>query len=51
MSAGWAKNSGAQSAVARHEWKGLHRGGRLEDWVERQRLEAAERGGESLSLC
>ena len=51
MSAGWAKNSGAQSAVARHEWKGLHRGGRLEDWVERQRLEAAEKGGESLSLC
>ena len=43
MSAGWAKNARARSTVARHEWKGLHRGGKLEDWVERQRLEAGER--------
>jgi len=44
MSAGWAQNSRARSTVARHEWKGLHRGGRLEDWVEKQRLEAGEMG-------
>ena len=49
MSAGWAKNSGARSTVARHEWTGLQRGGKLEDWVERQRLEAAEKS-ESVSL-
>lgn len=45
MSAGWAQNSRTKSAVARHEWKGLHRGGKLEDWVEKQRLEAAEMNG------
>lgn len=44
MSAGWAQNSRARSTVARHEWKGLHRRGRLEDWVEKQRLEAREMG-------
>jgi hypothetical protein len=42
MSAGWAQNSHTRSTVARHEWKGLHRGGKLEDWVEKQRLEVAE---------
>lgn len=50
MSAGWAQYSGARSTVARHEWKGLHRGGKLEDWVVKQRLEAAEMSSESVSL-
>ncbi|KAF9787064.1 WD40-repeat-containing domain protein [Thelephora terrestris] len=50
MSAGWAQNSRTRSTVARHEWKGLHRGGKLEDWVEKQRLEAAEMGGGDKSL-
>jgi len=49
MSAGWAQNSRMRSEVARHEWKGLHRGGKLEDWVEKQRLEAAETGCEGVS--
>jgi WD repeat-containing protein 23 len=32
------------SEVAKHEWKGLNKmGGRLEDFVEREKLEAMER--------
>lgn len=52
MSAGWGQNTHTRtkSEVARHEWKGLHRGGKLEDWVEKQRLEAAEMGGGGRSL-
>jgi hypothetical protein len=50
MSAGWAQTHGQEKYVARHEWKGLHRGGKLEDWVEKQRLEAAEVGCERASL-
>ena len=50
MSAGWGLNQRTKSTVARHEWKGLHRGGKLEDWVEKQRLETGEMGGGSRSL-
>lgn len=38
MSAGWESGRGG-SIVARHEWKGLSKMTRLEDWVERSRLE------------
>ncbi|KAA1467844.1 WD40 repeat-like protein [Dentipellis sp. KUC8613] len=45
LSAGW-ENGRTGSVVARHEWKGLgKRIGKLEDWVEKQKLESAERRG------
>lgn len=49
MSAGWGQSQ-TRSTVARHEWKGLHRGGKLEDWVEKQRLELAGMGDGSTPL-
>jgi WD repeat-containing protein 23 len=43
MSVGWA-NRRSGSIVARHEWKGLSKlGHRLEDWVDRESAEYAER--------
>jgi WD repeat-containing protein 23 len=43
LSVGWA-NRRSGSVVARHEWKGLGKlGGRLEDWVDKQGAEYAER--------
>ncbi|KAF7307467.1 WD-REPEATS-REGION domain-containing protein [Mycena indigotica] len=42
MSAAWEGGRGG-SRVARHEWKGLSKmGGKLEDWVERERTGLAE---------
>lgn len=42
MSAAWGSHG--ESTVARHEWKGLAKlGGRLEDWMEKEQLEGAER--------
>jgi len=39
MSAGWHEGT----VIARHEYKGLSKSsGALEDWVERERQEAAE---------
>jgi WD repeat-containing protein 23 len=33
-----------RGSVAKHEWKGLGKGGlRLEDWVEKEQAERAER--------
>ena len=41
MSAGWRNGSGG-TVIARHEYKGLSKmAGALEDWVERQKLEAS----------
>lgn len=41
MSAGWENRSGG-TVIARHEYKGLSKmNGALEDWVERQNLEAS----------
>jgi len=41
MSAGWENSSGG-TVIARHEYKGLSKTtGALEDWVERQKLEAS----------
>lgn len=42
MSAAWENGHGQPSTVARHEWKGLKKGGQLEDWVEREAVESAE---------
>lgn len=42
MSAGW-QNSGGKSVVARHEWKGLSKLRRLEDWIAKEREEEQER--------
>jgi DDB1- and CUL4-associated factor 11 len=43
MSVGWSSGHGG-SEVMRHEWKGLLKmQGRLEDLVEKQRLESQER--------
>jgi hypothetical protein len=42
MSAAWEGRPGSRSVVARHEWKGLAKGGQLEDWVEKTKLESAE---------
>ena len=41
MSAGWRNGSGG-TVIARHEYKGLSKmAGALEDWVERQKIEAS----------
>ena len=41
MSAGWENRSGG-TIIARHEYKGLSKmNGALEDWVERENLEAS----------
>ncbi|TFY70898.1 hypothetical protein EVG20_g2103 [Dentipellis fragilis] len=51
LSAGW-ENGRTGSVVARHEWKGLgKRFGKLEDWVEKQKLEGAERRGTRAHPC
>jgi hypothetical protein len=51
MSAAWeGARGGPGSVVARHEWKGLARGGSLEDWVEKTKQEAAEVEGRSRSM-
>lgn len=46
MSVGWESGRG-RSSVARHEWKGIGKlgggMGKLEDHVEKQKLERAER--------
>ena len=45
LSAGWESGTmGSRSSVARHEWKGLTKmaPGRLEDYLERQRLQSGE---------
>lgn len=42
MSAAWENGRGLPSTVARHEWKGLKKGGQLEDWVEKQVAEGME---------
>jgi len=43
MSVGWESRRGG-STVARHEWKGLSKmSGKLEDLVEKQRVERKER--------
>ena len=42
MSAGWENSSGG-TVIARHEYKGLSKmAGALEDWVEREKLEASQ---------
>lgn len=42
MSVGWESGRGG-STVARHEWKGLSKmTHRLEDWVEKQRMEGRD---------
>jgi len=44
MTCSWASDRRRTSDVAKHEWKGLNKlGGRLEDFVEREELEAKER--------
>ncbi|CAG7847671.1 LEC14B protein [Serendipita indica DSM 11827] len=44
MSCSWATQERPYSEVAKHEWKGLNKlGGRLEDFIERERQEARER--------
>jgi WD repeat-containing protein 23 len=43
MSVGWESRRGG-STVARHEWKGLSKmSGKLEDLVEKQRVERKEK--------
>jgi len=43
MSVGWESRRGG-STVARHEWKGLSKmSGKLEDFVEKQRVERESR--------
>ncbi|KAF8528109.1 WD40-repeat-containing domain protein [Hysterangium stoloniferum] len=47
MSVGWQSDHNSTSSVARHEWKGIGKlgdqMGKLEDYVEREQLEGAER--------
>jgi WD repeat-containing protein 23 len=49
MSVGWESGRG-HSSVARHEWKGIGKlgdgMGKIEDHVERQRLERVERASQ-----
>ena len=43
LSAAWARDG--TSSVARHEWKGLSKTMKLEDWVIKEEAEASEQTG------